>query len=42
MYDHRISEWENTVESARQRENEQSAIEFKFQPPPEEEEQEDA
>jgi hypothetical protein len=38
MYDPRMSDWENTVESARERENEESSIEHSYPPPREEEE----
>ena len=37
MYDPRMSDWENTVESARERENEESSIEHNYPPPCEEE-----
>ena len=38
MYDPRMSDWENTVETVRERENEESAIEHSYPPPREEEE----
>jgi hypothetical protein len=36
MYDPYLSDWENTVENARRRENELRAIESKREPPPKE------
>jgi len=38
MYDPRMSDWENTVELVRERENEESSIEHNYPPPREEEE----
>ena len=38
MYDPRMSDWENTVELVRERENEESSIEHSYPPPREEEE----
>jgi hypothetical protein len=36
-----LSDWENTVENARERENELRSIESKYPPPDDQEEEED-